>query len=129
MPSNRVYPKINCKNCGNSFTPNDAREVYCKKQCRIDYNNDKKKVTDEPFNIFKKAVKNNENVLEKARSQLLKIGGSKISMDILVLSGYDPEIYFENTIDLVSGKMIFWNIDHGLFPLDTDKPIFKILKR
>ena len=129
MASKRRYPERNCKNCGKSFTPKDSREEYCKKQCSIDFNNDKKKFVNKPFDEFQKAVKINDKVLMIAKRQLSIIGNQRISMDILVVAGYDPDVYFENSIDPKSGTMIFWNINYGLLPLETDKPIFKILKR
>ena len=38
--SQRVYPSRKCKQCGEVFIPTDARQVYCRRQHGIDFNND-----------------------------------------------------------------------------------------
>jgi len=129
MPSKRKYPQVECPQCHELFHPHDARQVFCKLQCRVDFNNDKRKRADAPFLENKKRIKANDKVLEKAYNTLKKHQQTTISGDMLAVAGYDFQFYLESHKNTKTGKPVFWNVNYGIEPAEQQRKLFFIHKK
>ncbi len=112
--SKRIYPAKKCPQCIKLFTPNDARQVYCCSQHRIDFNNDQRRIREAPVRSIADKLKKNEQVLIKATDSLSRQGQHIISLDMLLYDGYDIMVFSSSSINKKTGKKILWNISYGI---------------
>lgn len=126
--SKRVYPKRNCIQCTSEFIPHDAREIYCCEQHRVDYNNDKSKTKNARLKDLNAKMINNEKILKKFYEALQDQKQELLTLDILILDGYDLNVPSELSISN-SGNKIEWQLSFGLEGVDKPKRLFKINKR
>lgn len=128
--SNRQYPTRNCNktDCKELFIPTDARQIYCCKQHRIDYNNDKRKIADNIESEFTKKVKNNKRILIKILSSNEYKRDSVINESILLYEGYDFSIYHKTVFDSKTKREVKICYEYGILLKDTENKNFKIIK-
>jgi len=126
--SKRVYPNRECKQCGEEFPPNDARQVYCCRQHGIDYNNDLRRIKDAPLKDLNKKMVLNEKILRKFYTALQDLKQEMLSLDYLILDKYDFDVPCETSISK-AGNKIEWQLSYGLEGVDQKKKLFKIHKR
>lgn len=126
--SKRVYPNRKCKQCGDDFTPHDAREVYCCRQHGIDYNNDQRRIKEVPLKDLNKKLVQNEKILKKFYTALQDLKQEMLSLDYLILDKYDLNVPCETSISK-AGNKIEWQLSYGLEGVDQKRKLFKIHKR
>ena len=128
--SNRKYKESMCKQCNNSYTPTDARQLFCSTQHRIDYHNDKRKIEDKPYKEFKEINKRNYKILKNIfNSDNYKIH-QVVHETLLTQLGYRLDHYHKVEISTISGNKIFFTFDYGLeFIGDENDRVFKIHKK
>lgn len=66
MASNRIYPAQVCINpdCGEEFYPHDRRQVFCCRQCRINYYNDQRRIENAERFGLEEVMRSADKVLE-----------------------------------------------------------------
>jgi len=127
--SKRRYPPKKCKQCTEWFTPTDARQEYCCPQHRIDFNNDQRRIREAPVRSIADNLKKNELVLIKAADVLSRLNQCIISMDMLLLAGYDTVVFSSSSVNTKTGNKVFWNINYGIEGCDWINKGFIIHKK
>jgi hypothetical protein len=126
MPSNRTYDDIICSNpaCGNTFSPHDRRQVYCSRQCGINFNNDKKHRVNQERYFREKHLRDCDEKLEI----LLESGFYKddqIAEDVLDAFAIDQTIgNLEENLD--TNRPIRWYHTYGIELVDDRKKLYTI---
>jgi hypothetical protein len=126
MTSNRTYDDIICSNpaCGITFAPHDRRQIYCSRQCGINFNNDKKHNDDKERYFGEKHLRDCDGKLEK----LLESGFYKdeqIAEDVLDAFAIDQTIgSLEENQD--TNRPIRWYHKYGIELVDYKKKVYTI---
>ncbi len=126
MPSKRTYPEKTCINadCKKTFAPTDKRQVYCSRQCGINYNNDKKHYTNKERYFREKLLRDCDEKLEV----LMESGfykNEQIAEDVLDAFEIDQTIgSLEENLD--TGRPIRWYHAYGIELIDEHKRHYTI---
>jgi len=126
--SKRVYPNRECKQCGEEFTPHDARQVYCHRQHGIDWNNDQRPIKNAPLKELNTKLIANEKILKKFYTALQDLKQESLSLDFLIIDKYDFNVPCETSISK-AGNKIEWQLSYGLEGVDQKRRLFIIHKR
>jgi hypothetical protein len=126
MPSNRTYDDITCGNpaCGKNFAPHDRRQVYCSRQCGINFNNDKKHALNQERYFREKQMRDCDEKLEI----LMESGFYKddqIVETVLDAFAIDQTIgSLEENLD--TARPIRWYHTYGIELVDDSKKLYTI---
>ena len=110
----RPYPPRICLNpeCKISFTPHRRNQLYCCYQCRINFNNDKRRVRNLTDYSEEKKIRRNEQILIKAlSSQVYK--NDQISTEFLEYENFDFNVSSGTSKNRKTGGIIRWCHTHG----------------
>lgn len=126
MPSNRTYDDISCSNpaCGNTFAPHDRRQIYCSRQCGINFNNDKK-YNDYQVRYFR------ERLLRDCDEKLEKLLESGFYKDDQIAESVLDAFAINQTIgsleeNLDTARPIRWYHTYGIELVDDSKKFYTI---
>jgi hypothetical protein len=127
-PSNRVYPRRNCKkpSCNVEFIPTSKKQVYCIPQHRIDHNNDQRTSKDKLPNAHVKKLAHNQEVLKKIYNRLAFNNQDSFSIQLLQYELYNFGIHTGRSINEQSGNEIEWAYQYGIEPKDAATKTFII---
>ncbi|HSC55289.1 MAG TPA: hypothetical protein VLC98_16775 [Phnomibacter sp.] len=112
--SKRIYPKRACEQCKQLFHPNDARQIFCSPQHRIDYNNDKRKRKNQPFNELILTLKKNDAILEKCYRAIESNKLTSISKENLLLAEFDFSKFRYIDQNPETKEQIYWMGTYGI---------------
>lgn len=126
----RKYPSRHCSNpeCNILFVPHRRNQLYCTPQCRINFNNDKRREKNLTDYATEKIIKKNEEVLKKLLSSPF-CKKDEISMIFLQHEGYDFKVSSDSLENKATGQTIRWCHTHGIELKSTNLKIFVIHKR
>jgi hypothetical protein len=126
---NRKYPPKQCPGCKKTYIPTDVRQIYCIPQCRINFNNDNRKLKEAPAQLLKKKLFQNERILKHAYDWLNFYSKGDIALDFLLFNGFEPKIFSEQSINQDIGTRVYWSFQYGIEGIQRDNKLVKILKK
>lgn len=127
--SNRKYPPKDCRECGESFIPTDARQDFCIPQHRIDYHNDLRKAKAAPVKSLTDGLLQNEKILKKVFKSLSSYQQATVHIDLLKYEKFDFNISSSIDRNEKNGAITQWSFSYGIEGYDADKTTFIIRKK
>lgn len=128
----RMYPEKTCKNLecdyGKKFTPHDRRQIFCSKQCGINYRNDQRSKDLHTVYAENKKLRNNDLLLEKLFLTIDNVHECLVHLNQLDLFGFDSN-YCVAREKYKDGRFILWMYRFGVVANKKDSDWFEILKR
>lgn len=114
--SKRVYPAKECANplCKIGFNATDKKQKYHCAQCRIDHNNDKRKIKNQFTDRIIKLLKENEAILKKIHKKISELPCKTVNRSLLIYEDFHFGISTDIEINLNTAREIEWNFHYGM---------------
>ncbi len=132
--SNRRYKKRLCKNpeCEfeHEFIPHRSDQLYCCYQCKVNFNNDLRKVLrDGKFSDVKVQKEIDRKLGKVFKGPMNKNGQCVIPMAYFVCEGIDLTMSVKDRINIKTGRTIRWFFSYGIEAHPDNKDYFIIHKK
>lgn len=128
----RVHEPKQCKHCGILFIPKRADQLFCIRQHRIDFNNDKRREKNAPLKLLNTIYLKNEAILQKMYESLKYMKCKlEVSKWLLTYEKFNFQNYVEQSINEVTKRLVYWQFKFGIEPLSSNgtEEVFQIHKR
>lgn len=132
--SKRRYPERMCANhaceAEKKFIPHDRRQRFCCLQCRVNFHNDKRHLTNNTKLVNEKLLREYDKKLHKIFTRLAdKAGYCAVSVKILEYESINLRLCVEDQTNPQTGGKVKWLYNYGTEQHPDNKNYFIIHKK
>lgn len=126
----RLYPSKTCikPDCKKVFIPTRRNQDYCNLSCRVNFNNDKRRIENITDYALEKDIRRNEKILIKILSSPF-YKTEEIKIEFLQHENFDFTVSSDSVENRKTGQIIRWCHTHGLEMKNVALKPFTIHKR